>query len=355
MNDAPIDTLQDIYKNPFLNFLLKPRMRIYRHLCYFFVLLIILFPGKTGLTPFGTILLKTAVFSLLVMIPYINIYYLVPQFLFRQKYLLYILWVLVVIIGCFCIVLLLKPILAQYRLVPDKNDSTAMDILSFGIITSIFIAASTAVKIFQRWVLDSHRINQLENARLSAELDELKSQINPHFLFNMLNNAHVLTQRDPVKASQILLKLSDLLRYQLYDSNRSQVLLSADIHFLNDFLNLEKIRRDYFDFTISYDATNSDLLIPPFLFITFVENAVKHSVDSIKKSYVQLDFERQRDKLIFTCINSKPAAAPELMKKYGRLGLANVKRRLDLQYPHRHTLQIDDHSDHYSITLTIPV
>lgn len=150
--------------------------------------------------------------------------------------------------------------------------------------------ASTAVRLFQRWVFDSCRINEMEKRRLQSELDQLKNQINPHFLFNMLNNASVLTHKDPEKASQVLMKLSDLLRYQLYDSMRDKVLLTSDIHFLTNLLELEKIRRDRFEYMVSREGNISSIMIPPFLFVIFVENAVKHNLDAYNASFVQLFF-----------------------------------------------------------------
>ncbi|WP_350340320.1 hypothetical protein [Paraflavitalea speifideaquila] len=103
------------------------------------------------------------------------------------------------------------------------------------------------------------------------------------------------------------MRLSDLLRYQLYDSARNKVLLSSDIHFLSDFLNLEKIRRDNFDFTVYSQGDTDSIMIPPFLFTTFVENAVKHNMDAHKASFVHVTFKVEQSTLYFSCINSKPA------------------------------------------------
>lgn len=195
-------------------------------------------------------------------------------------------------------------------------------------------------------------IYELKQANTNAELDQLKNQINPHFLFNMLNNANVLTKKDPDKASQVLMKLSDLLRYQLYDSARDKVLLTSDIHFLEDFLNLEKIRRDNFDFVISKEGDLNGVQVPPLLFISFVENAVKHNNDVSNSSYVNLYFNVADDKLFFKCINSKPLLKA-VNSKSGGLGLANIRRRLELLFPAAHLLKIEDKSDTYCITLTL--
>jgi hypothetical protein len=127
---------------------------------------------------------------------------------------------------------------------------------------------------------------------------------------------------------------------------KEQIFLNADIHFLTDYLNLEKIRRDNFEFSISTKGDIANQLIPPLLFIPFVENAVKYSLDSENKSYIYLSFEVERSILYFVCINSKPDKKIKPQKS-GGLGLANVKRRLELIYNEKYTLDIkeDENND----------
>ncbi|WP_262713765.1 sensor histidine kinase [Pseudobacter ginsenosidimutans] len=161
----------------------------------------------------------------------------------------------------------------------------------------------------------------------------------------------MLTKTNPEKASQVLMKLSDLLRYQLYDSARDKVLLTSDIHFLEDLLNLEKVRRDSFDFLISKEGDLSGVQIPPLLFISFVENAVKHNNDATKSSYVNLYFDVRNNELFFRCVNSRPMLKP--VNNTGGLGLTNIRRRLELLFPATHDLHIEDDPERYSVTLTI--
>ncbi|WP_228442159.1 LytS family sensor histidine kinase [Chryseobacterium nematophagum] len=121
---------------------------------------------------------------------------------------------------------------------------------------------------------------------------------------------------------------------------------------MEDFLNLEKVRRDNFDFIISKEGNLSGIQIPPLLFISFVENAVKHNNDSEKPSYVHLEFKSDGDEIIFTCINSKPAL--KAVKPHsGGLGLVNIKRRLQLLYPSSHLLKIEDQEETFCVTLSI--
>lgn len=157
-----------------------------------------------------------------------------------------------------------------------------------------------------------------------------------------------LVKDAPDEASQILEKLDNLLRYQLNDSTRREVFLTADIQFLTSFLELEKVRRDHFEYTIFQEGNMENICIPPLLFIPFVENAVKHNLDSDNLSYVHLYFSVHNKQLTFRCENSKPRVP---VKREGGIGLANVKRRLDLLYESRYTLQIEDKETTYNVNL----
>lgn len=276
-------------------------------------------------------------------------YLLVPKFLLKNKYLKYGLFVLLIIIITAIFSFSGQCIYSAEVRLDQKNENISLLTLSFVII--ILISASSSIKFFQKWIVDKQKIHELETSKISTELEQLKNQINPHFLFNMLNNANVLTKKDPEKASQVLMKLSDLLRYQLYDSAREKVFLTSDIHFLEDFLNLEKVRRENFDFLISKEGDLNGVQIPPLLFISFVENAIKHNNDSANSSYVNLFFEVRNNELFFKCINSKPVV--KAVNNTGGLGLANIKRRLELLFPHSYDLRIDDYPETYCVTLSI--
>ena len=227
-------------------------------------------------------------------------------------------------------------------------------IISSVIQLSLIIAGASAVIVFQDYIKNGQRIGQLENATIQSELEQLKNQINPHFLFNMLNNANVLIKESPAEAVLVLSKLKDLLKYQLKDSVSEKVRLKDDISFLNDYLNMEKIRRDNFDFIVSTEGNTEDVTLPPLLFIPFVENAVKHNNDNKKLSYVHLYFKVEEKSLTFICINSKPAEQRE-RRTDGGIGLANIRRRLELLYDTDHSLQIDDTDITYTINLRLNI
>ena len=329
-----------INENWALQFLISPKYRLYRHILLIVFIATVMYNSSSEIEePILTLLLFILLF-------YLNMYLLVPKLLFKNKYALYCL----TIIGI--IVISGKIYLIGCYLIGSNSNIEGLNIPLLSILILVLVAASSSIKLFQKWMVDKQLIYELEKSKSSAELEQLKNQINPHFLFNMLNNANVLTKKDPEKASHVLMKLSDLLRYQLYDSGRDSVLLTSDIHFLEDFLNLEKVRRDNFDFVISKEGNLSGVQIPPLLFISFVENAVKHNNDSVKPSYVNLFFNVHNGELYFKCENSKPILKT-IKTNSGGLGLVNIKRRLELLFPESHTLKIEDEAETYCVTLTI--
>ena len=282
-------------------------------------------------------------------------YVLVPKLLFRERAALYLFAMAGVTLGTYFFFLSVEySILRPYELIhkPFNIPDMMVNLLGFCFIFTVFIGPSTFFKLLQQWMRDTNRIHELEKATIESELEQLKKQVNPHFLFNTLNNVNVLTQTDPERASQVLTRLSDLIRYQLYDSVKEQIFLNADIHFLTDYLNLEKIRRDNFEFRISTKGDIANQFIPPLLFIPFVENAVKYSLDSENKSYIYLSFEVERNILYFVCINSKPGKIIKPQKS-GGLGLANVKRRLELIYNEKYTLDIKEDENTYQVNLCL--
>jgi len=149
-------------------------------------------------------------------------------------------------------------------------------------------------------------------------------------------------------------KMSEMLKYQFNDSTKKEVLLNDDIRFLTDFLNLEKIRRDHFEFSIAADEHAKNQYVPPLLFIPFVENAVKHSADAAKLSYIRLYFKLTDNRLHFTCQNSKPLQ-PRKKNEFSGLGLANSRRRLDLLYDSHYSLNINEDESTYTVQLAINI
>ena len=287
---------------------------------------------------------------------YLMILVLIPRLLFRSKLILfffsYIVIILIVYLVSYLLELyLLKPNL-PYSAVYQYTDLSFADIIQKGLVIAVLLGCVTGLMVFKKWVNDVQRMNELKEANFKTELEQLKSQVNPHFLFNTLNNLHVLTKTDPEKASQVLLGLSDLLRYQLYDSARERIVLSKDIAFINNLLALEKIRKDDFEYSLQVEGNTDGVTLPPFLFIPFVENAIKHGASTVGHSYLELKFRLTDKHVYFYSENSKP---PVRNHSTGGIGLKNIKRRLELLYPADHSLEIRDERDKYIVNLTLPL
>jgi LytS/YehU family sensor histidine kinase len=283
---------------------------------------------------------------------YLNIYFFSLLFLSRPRYVAYG----ACIVGCLAL-MTLSVALSAYLLDRFYQSGQFLNALqSPRIIIPLSFACPMAVVLYNRQLTHRKRIHQLENVTMQSELEQLKKQINPHFLFNMLNNTMVLLKTDTLEASQALLKFKDLLNYQWTVSSADKTLLTNDIQFLNDFLNLEKIRRDRFEFDIAVEGDTNGIYVPPFLFIPFVENAVKHNPESDEYlSYISIQFRPDNGRLHFTCINSKPSLPQSTEQKDGGLGLVNVRRRLELLYPKKHSLLIESLSNSFKIDLQIPI
>lgn len=337
--------------------LLSPRYRIYRHLLLIVVMtvisvyIVINHPAALHNT-YYTLIGITGYTLVILAASYTNIYGLVPRLLLRDKPFYYFLSVvLLAFFSLFLLAILQLAIFNLYDMIETIGWLFAtINILSSIILLGLMMAGITTFMLLKHWNLSAQRIGQLQEAGIQSELTFLKKQINPHFLFNVINNANVLLKDRQGGASSILFKLEDLLRYQINESAREEIALTSDIDFLTDYLNLEKVRRDRFEFSITVNGSPGHVRLPPLLFIPFVENAVKFSQDSDKASYVHILFTIDDHSLYFRCENSIPedGIRPHAT---GGLGLKNICRRLALLYPGAHTLHPMQEIDKYSVDL----
>ncbi|MET3126129.1 sensor histidine kinase YesM [Arcicella rosea] len=188
-----------------------------------------------------------------------------------------------------------------------------------------------------------------------VEIDYLRSQINPHFLTNTLNNIYSLSVTDDKRNSDAILSLSSLLDYVLYESNQPTISLEKEVNFLSNFIELEKMRNTK-RLQVSFEIEgNIHGNIPPMILITFVENAFKHCIgDLYSNSFIKILLKVDDDKLYFEVENSKSNLTTNNQRKtFGGIGLANVKKRLSTLYPNNHSLEIHDKKDTYVIILRL--
>ncbi len=345
--------------NHFTNFLLAPQYRVARHLFLLFIVFLItvniLWNVPIRPLSLSQRLLGWAIYFISIdVVFYINLYWLFPRFLLKGRLMTYAFGVLFVSLAIIVAVAVFQIFTVEVTTTAVHSELIPILINAIsGVLAMGFtVAGMSAILLLRHWILYNQRVDELQSATLHSELRFLKNQINPHFLFNMLNNANVLIRKNPAEASQVLFKLEDLLRYQMNDNFREHVPLRSDIRFLNDYLNLEKIRRDHFDYSITEEGEIDAIQLPALLFIPFVENAVKHNFDSEHPSFVHLFFKVDNDRLEFRCENSKPAVAIA-KSRVGGIGLTNIRRRLELLYPGRYLLEVAETENQYTVTLKL--
>jgi LytS/YehU family sensor histidine kinase len=219
-------------------------------------------------------------------------------------------------------------------------------------LTSIFfLFLSTALKFSVDWFLNERIQRDLENQRLTAELAFLKSQINPHFLFNSLNSIYSLAYQKSDMAPEAILKLSEIMRYMLYESNDNKVDLAKELQYLQNYIDLQKIRfgnKAFVDFKITGEIGNQKIV--PLLLIAFIENAFKHGVANDPSKPICLRINLDGTHLHFYMENKKHTMNRDTE---GGIGLNNVRRRLDLLYPGNYTLDIKDDENTYTCELSL--
>lgn len=210
--------------------------------------------------------------------------------------------------------------------------------------------------VFQRFE-DKIKEERRKKADTESRLMYLKAQINPHFYMNMLNNIHGMIEVDPAKAQDMVLDMSHLMRYMLYESSNAVIPLSAEVVFLKNYIGLMKLRFDSAKLSVSCDLPSdsevSAMHIPPLLFLVFIENAFKHGVSYRRASFVDISVVVGDECLDFVCSNSIHPNTTD--SSHSGIGLNNIRQRLDLLYGHRYRMEISELRDMYTVKLRIPL
>ena len=205
----------------------------------------------------------------------------------------------------------------------------ARDVLNL----AIFAGGATSLALARRWFTADQKLKEAEAAHATAELRNLRSQINPHFLLNTLNNIYALTAFDTPKAQEAIQELSKMLRHILYDYQQTTVSLADEIEFLRNYVNLMRIRlQQSVDVQFNISTLNTSVEIAPLLFISLVENAFKHGVSPSEPSFIHIHIESDEHKVVCNIQNSNHPKTADDNSGHG-IGLRNVQRRLDLYYP----------------------
>ncbi len=288
-------------------------------------------------------------------ISYLNYFYWLPRFLKHKNIGRYLLEFMIP----FTVIVTLHIFFKRYIYLDLKEAKGFLYSPKFIIqhsFISLFIAIFVGMlKFAQDWFELEAKKKEIENERLTAELRFLKAQINPHFLFNTLNNLYYLAMINSPNTTEVIEKLSQMMRYMLYDSNHPKVSLSKEIEYMKNYISLEKLRLDN-QVPISFEINGnpSEVQIVPLIFITFLENAFKHGVsNNSTNAYVNILIDIEGQKCTYIVENSKLPKNMENTNEKSGIGLQNVNRRLDLSYPNNYGLEVNEDEKEYKIELKL--
>lgn len=302
-------------------------------------------------------------FPLHMALAYFTLYFLMPRLIPKKIPL----FVFLVLASALAITLL--RIIITYEFVTTevfKESGRDEDLFGFNYIAAAFVGemyvlgVASAIKIGIDYIKFRNKASALQKSQLETELAYLKSQIQPHFFFNTLNNLYSLTLDKSDKAPETVLKLSDLMSYVIYDSAKTYVKLESEIDHIRTYIDLERLRYgDRLIVNISVEGNIENIKVPPLLFIPYIENAFKHGGSSLEKSIpIAICFKAQSSELTFVCKNNisqqEEVHKQLLVQSHHGIGLKNTERRLNLRYGKKYNLQVNDNKGVFEVNLKIP-
>ena len=305
----------------------------------------------------GALIYVAVIFTTQLPLVYFHLYFLVPQFLVRKRYILYIL----ITAGCviaysYCNHYLLSNVPENW--LPDsmrlfiERLKPSYDILEGVIVVLLTYALKYTLIAF----VTQNELLKLQHEKLQLELNALKSQVNPHFLFNTLNNLYSLTLKNSAKSSEVVLKLSDIMRYVLYQSDEFKVPIQKELDFIQNYVELQRIRyNENYQIAFTINGNINGQIVAPLLLIDFIENAFKHGLDKrFNDGFVNIEIKIDQQELNFSILNSKGHADDgSMLQNKNGIGLVNIKRRLELMYPGNYELYINDKNEDFEVTLKL--
>ncbi len=337
----------------------KPAIRILRHIIfwlswYIYQVMLFLYNNSNIQNSFW-LTLKVRCLKLLTVLPigviqcYVIVYWLIPTFLLRKKYFLFICGVII----SSAAVIFFVDLLTYNRF---EFASIWVGIISYISRSGpIFCLVFIMIKMLKTWYLKEREKETLLKENLGAELKLLKAQVHPHFLFNTLNNIYSFILSNPPEARELVKKLEKMLQYMITECEQPLVQLRKEINLINDYTGLEKVRYgNRLDMQVEISGDCNNKTIVPLLMIPFVENSFKHGTSRmLEDPWIKLFIQADEDVLHFSLTNSKPPE--EIINKKQGIGLSNVKKRLQLLYPENHLLKIETTRHTFMVNMQIPL
>lgn len=304
------------------------------------------YPAGTG---FPVTALKVADLAVMV---YLTNYLLIPKLLYRKKYFIFAVSFMLIVFAFSIIKMILEVRIMHLRI--DITQQLKSRIYDNVIPHFLLVSTGAAIKLLADYARAQKHMAELAKEKAEAEMNFLKSQVNPHFLFNSLNSVYFLIDKENTLARETLLQFSGLLRYQLYDCSAVTVELEKEIQYLRDFVSLQSLRKDP-GYEVSLEITGefSGIHVVPLLLIPFVENAFKHlSHHAAQKNYVHILLTKTGNGIQFIVENSRNILQ-QSNEPVGGIGLANVRRRLELSYPGKYVLSVTKNECDFIIDLKL--
>jgi LytS/YehU family sensor histidine kinase len=286
-------------------------------------------------------------------IVFFNLNYLIPKYLQNSGWLKYLMTVIIFL-------LIFSPLRIVYLYFLFDNSPLRQQVIlndqsMYFLSDFLVIISSTLIKLSADWVWNQQRLSKLEKQSIQSEIKFLKAQINPHFLFNTLNNIYALSLKKDPNTPDVILKLSGILRFILYECNEKEVPLISEWKYIHDYVDLERLRHSG-EINIELNAFigNKEFKIAPLILMTFVENAFKHGLREINnRSFIHINLYQNDDDLLFDIVNSIPDNSESITRERRGIGLENIKKRLNLLYLDQYNLNVVQEEKQYSIELKI--
>ncbi|SHN31350.1 sensor histidine kinase [Mucilaginibacter sp. OK098] len=316
--------------------------------------------------PYQLWIKQIIIWGLLITAFYLNSFILVPKFLLKNNTGIYFLFVLVTVTVIVILNVYVDKWLNLHQLMeaafhksgPPKHHKGRDYNWDLAMIATIalVLGISTSITTIQKWQKDKQLHQDLEQDRVSSELSFLKAQINPHFFFNTLNNIYALTHVNAEVSRKAIHQLSRMMRYVLYDTQNSTTMLSQEIAFIKDYISLMELRlTDVVKIDFTSPTALKDLAIAPMIFLPFIENAFKHGVSATQPSHIGITVSQNDTLIELSVVNTIIKEQSNNLEEGSGIGLNNTKRRLDLLYPGKHTLVINESTTEsiYLVHLTL--
>lgn len=338
---------------------MKKWVQILLHVVVWFILLVLpfLIPGASehyrGNKHFMVNWISGVFFNMLIF--YFYYLYFNPKFLRRRSLLFYFLATLVIIFGysVFRQTVVSMGLARVFQLDYNETLNWGGVIVGGTITNGFFVAVSMFLSFTAFWFKNHQKQSEIQRQKLQSELHMLKYQINPHFLFNTLNNIYTLVYKKSEKAPEAVLKLSNIMRYMIYETNTEYVDLKKELDYLHYFIDLQKLRlKDVSGIQYRVIGNPEGKKIIPMLIIPFVENAFKHSAASESNPQIDIRIKIEERNLQFE-IRNNTGRRKVISNSHSGIGLENVKKRLELMYPQQHKLKIMNEKDSFTVDLHI--